>query len=229
MTASLVASVLKAGLIIWLALLMAIVIGRLLRGSISLRGILAEHPAKAGSETYAPRAIAMLVFPLVIMMLILSALNFDPNDVARCASVVPKYPGQSRHPADGRQWRLPRRKTERFYGWQGSWKMTASHLALWSFVVLSAILLAFALIVLGKIWKGTIKLDDLLSEEGPGPQKASLARFQFLLFTFVIAGLYLLLSIEAGTFVDIPVNVLALLGISGGSYVLSSWFRPAAH
>ncbi len=107
--------------------------------------------------------------------------------------------------------------------------MTASHLALWSFVVLSATLLAFALIVLGKIWKGTIKLDDLLSEEGPGPQKASLARFQFLLFTFVIAGLYLLLSIEAGTFVDIPVNVLALLGISGGSYVLSSRFRPAAH
>ena len=104
--------------------------------------------------------------------------------------------------------------------------MTASHLALWSFVVLSATLLAFALIVLGKIWKGTIKLDDLLSEEGPGPQKASLARFQFLLFTFVIAGLYLLLSIEAGTFVDIPVNVLALLGISGGSYVLSKSVSP---
>ena len=69
---------------------MAIVIGRLLRGSISLRGILAEHPAKAGSETYAPRAIAMLVFPLVIMMLILSALNFDPNDVV--PGVRPSFP-----------------------------------------------------------------------------------------------------------------------------------------
>jgi len=104
--------------------------------------------------------------------------------------------------------------------------MTASHLALWSFVILSAILLAFALMVLGKIWKGTIKLDGLLAEEGQGDTKASLSRFQFLIFTFVIAGLYLLLSIEAGTFVDIPVNVLALLGISGGSYVLSKSVSP---
>jgi hypothetical protein len=37
----------------------------------------------------------------------------------------------------------------------------------------------------------------------------------------VVAGLYLLLSIEAGTFVEIPANVLILLGISGGSYVTS--------
>ena len=51
--------------------------------------------------------------------------------------------------------------------------------------------------------------------------KASMSRFQFLIFTFVIAGLFLLLSIEAGTFVDIPPNVLALLGISGGTYVVS--------
>jgi len=50
--------------------------------------------------------------------------------------------------------------------------------------------------------------------------KASLARFQFLVFTFVIAGLYLLLCIEAGTFVDIPTNVLGLLGISGGTYAV---------
>ena len=103
--------------------------------------------------------------------------------------------------------------------------MTASNLALWSLVLLSFILLGFALIVLGKIWKGTINLNGMLNEEGPVP-KASLARFQFLLFTFVIAGLYLLLSIEAGTFVDIPVNVLALLGISGGSYVLSKSVSP---
>jgi hypothetical protein len=41
------------------------------------------------------------------------------------------------------------------------------------------------------------------------------------IFTFVVAGLFLLLSIEAGTFVDIPTNVLALLGISGGSYLVA--------
>jgi hypothetical protein len=102
--------------------------------------------------------------------------------------------------------------------------MTASNMALWAFVILSAIVLAFAALVLGKMWKGTITLDDLLTE--PGSTKASLSRFQFLLFTFVIAGLFLLLSIEAGTFVDIPANVLVLLGISGGSYVLSKSVSP---
>jgi hypothetical protein len=102
--------------------------------------------------------------------------------------------------------------------------MTASNMALWAFVILSAIVLAFAALVLGKMWKGTITLDDLLTE--PGSRKASLSRFQFLLFTFVIAGLFLLLSIEAGTFVDIPANVLVLLGISGGSYVLSKSVSP---
>jgi len=51
--------------------------------------------------------------------------------------------------------------------------------------------------------------------------KASLSRLQFLVFTFVIAGLYLMLSIQAATFVDIPTNVLGLLGVSAGSYVVS--------
>jgi hypothetical protein len=51
--------------------------------------------------------------------------------------------------------------------------------------------------------------------------KASLSRFQFLVFTFVIAGLFLLLSIQKGTFVDIPTNVLGLLGVSAGSYLVS--------
>ena len=104
--------------------------------------------------------------------------------------------------------------------------MNAPNLALLCFVILSAILLLFALMILGKIWKGTINLDGLLAEEGPGGGKASLSRFQFLVFTFVIAGLFLLLSIEAGTFVDIPPNVLVLLGISGGSYVLSKSVTP---
>jgi hypothetical protein len=71
-----------------------------------------------------------------------------------------------------------------------------------------------------------IGLEGLLAEPAPVDKpdadlKASLSRFQFLIFTFVIAGLYLLLSIEAGTFVDIPTNVLGLLGISGGSYLIS--------
>ena len=53
---------------------------------------------------------------------------------------------------------------------------------------------------------------------------ASLSRFQFLVFTFVIAmGLFLIIiSGEKGpAFPSIPGSILALLGISGGSYVTS--------
>jgi hypothetical protein len=89
-----------------------------------------------------------------------------------------------------------------------------------------------AVIVLIKIWSNAIDLAGLLSEPAdptiivsPGtvpPQpKASLSRLQLLLFTVVIVGLYLTLSLEAGAMVEIPNQVLGLLGISGGSYVIS--------
>jgi hypothetical protein len=51
--------------------------------------------------------------------------------------------------------------------------------------------------------------------------KASLSRFQFLIFAFVILGLCLLLSIQAAKPVDIPTKVLGLLGLSAGSSLLS--------
>lgn len=86
---------------------------------------------------------------------------------------------------------------------------------------------AVALLVLIKIWK--VDLSGLVTEAPqpgvaggpPTPGKGSLSRLQLLLFTFVIAGLYLVLSLEAGEFVNVPNQVLGLLGISGGSYVVS--------
>ncbi|WP_295854844.1 hypothetical protein [Tardiphaga sp.] len=104
--------------------------------------------------------------------------------------------------------------------------MTAQTISWWGFVVISVILLGFAALVLWKIFQDPLALKGLLSEppgphDLPGDSKASLSRFQFLIFTFVIAGLYLLLCIEAGTLIDIPGNVLALLGISGGTYVVA--------
>ena len=105
--------------------------------------------------------------------------------------------------------------------------MNPQNLALYCFAIISGILLLFAFIVLWKIWTNQIKLDGLLAEPAkPGDPpnavpKASLSRFQFLIFSFVVAGLVLLLSIEAGGFVEIPNNILALLGISGGTYVIS--------
>jgi hypothetical protein len=107
----------------------------------------------------------------------------------------------------------------------------AQNIATIGFAIIAAIILLFALLILWKIYKNEIAIDGLLTEPPPpgvsiDDAKASLSRFQFLLFTFVIAGLFLLLSIEAGTFVNIPDNVLYLLGISGGSYALSKAIGP---
>lgn len=105
--------------------------------------------------------------------------------------------------------------------------MTISQfISLASFAVITLIVLALAFIVLWKIWKNQISLIGLLAEMPPpgapvADSKASLSRFQMLIFTFVIAGLFMMLSIESGEFVEIPQNVLILLGISGGTYVLA--------
>lgn len=100
--------------------------------------------------------------------------------------------------------------------------MTLQTLAFWGFAVVGVIILGFAATILWKVVNDDISLDGLLMETGPdGARKASLSRFQLLIFTFVFAGLFLLLSIEAGTFVEIPTNVLSLIGISSGSYVVS--------
>lgn len=87
---------------------------------------------------------------------------------------------------------------------------------------------AFAFAVLIALFNGTINLTYLLAEPAnpppgapPMPPKASLSRFQFLIFTFVIAGVYLVLCLESGTLVSIPDQVLWLLGISGGTYATS--------
>ncbi|SRR5258707_10314908 len=109
--------------------------------------------------------------------------------------------------------------------------MTVQTMSMYCLLAFAIIVVLFALLILWKMFRGDISLDGLLSEPpapgvdmsdpGAAMPKASLSRFQFMLFTFVIAGLYLLLSIEAGTFIDIPTNVLGLLGISGGSYLVS--------
>lgn len=88
----------------------------------------------------------------------------------------------------------------------------------WTVTVLVA---AFALAIIYKMIKGDINLMYLISG---ADGDASLSRFQFLLFTFVIAlGLFLIiLTIKDGpAFPAIPGGILALLGISGGSYVTS--------
>ena len=91
------------------------------------------------------------------------------------------------------------------------------------FVVMMAILAAFAWILLTKLRR--VDLSDLVCEAPPdgvkGAGKASLSRFQFLLFTFLIAGLFVVLSLESGTLIEIPNGVVGLMGVSGLSYVVS--------
>lgn len=74
--------------------------------------------------------------------------------------------------------------------------------------------------ILWRIADGSIDLSRLISEPNGD---ASLSRFQFLVFTFVIA-LSLFLVIVASKpigFPAIPGTVLSLLGISGSSYLIS--------
>jgi hypothetical protein len=69
-----------------------------------------------------------------------------------------------------------------------------------------------------KMANNTIHLEKLVSEPDG---KASISRFQFLVFTLVVAGLYVILSIDSGQLLEVPAGALALLGISGGSFIVS--------
>lgn len=80
---------------------------------------------------------------------------------------------------------------------------------------------ALGLIILWLIYRGDIDLSRLISEP---TGDASLSRFQFLIFTFVIALSLFLIIISSGgelKFPNIPPTVLTLLGISGSSYLVS--------
>jgi hypothetical protein len=84
--------------------------------------------------------------------------------------------------------------------------------------IVTVLIAAFALAIIYKMLRNDINLMYLIAG---ADGDASLARFQFLVFTFVIAlGLFLIiLSVNPPAFPEIKGGVLALLGISGGSYV----------
>src|SRR5262249_19399809 len=71
-----------------------------------------------------------------------------------------------------------------------------------------------------RMYNGTINLTQLISEP---TGEASMSRFQLLIFTFVVAISFILITVsnKPPAFPDIPPTVLALLGISAGSYVVS--------
>ncbi|MEP9358173.1 hypothetical protein [Sphingomonas sp. KR3-1] len=111
-------------------------------------------------------------------------------------------------------------------------------------ITIMVLIAGFAIKILWDLFKGKIDLAYLLSEpadphaqmtaqalgqkpEPPEKPKASMARLQLLIFTFVIAGIYLVLCLESGSFVEIPEHALWLLGISGGTYAASKTIKAA--
>ncbi len=84
----------------------------------------------------------------------------------------------------------------------------------WVLVVFVGLL---EILILWKIVKSNM-LEKLISEPNGD---ASLSRFQFLIFTFVISMSLFLVVVAKEDFPEIPAGILALLGISGGSYVIS--------
>src|SRR5258708_7494202 len=91
-------------------------------------------------------------------------------------------------------------------------------LALFAGYVVVVLVGLLGLAVVWRIYTGKIALSLLISEKD-GP--ASMSRFQFLVFTFVVAMSILVMALESGEFPALSPNVLGLLGISGGSYVIS--------
>ena len=92
---------------------------------------------------------------------------------------------------------------------------TIRHVIGWEIAALVGL---FGLVILWLMVVRRINLDKLISEANGD---ASLSRFQLLIFTFVIALSFFYVVADTGTLPAIPGEVLALLGISGGSYVIS--------
>lgn len=90
--------------------------------------------------------------------------------------------------------------------------------------ILTVFIGVLALILLYRIAVNQISLTYLISDDRG---YASLSRFQFLVFTFVIAMTLFYLIALKGDYPVIPNQILALLGISGGSYVVSKGIQTS--
>lgn len=97
----------------------------------------------------------------------------------------------------------------------------------WAAAAFLAALLLVALILIWKLARERLNVEGLISEMNPGPdgtRKASLARFQALLFTFVFLVGVLLIVVRSGDFPRaIDLNLLLLLTGSLGTYLASKY------
>jgi len=102
------------------------------------------------------------------------------------------------------------------------------------------IVFLFGFMILAGIASGKIDISRILEEQSPTngdktaageakPGKASMSRFQLLIFTFVIAISLFLIVVSKGAFPDkIPPEILTLLGISASTYAVSKGIQTSA-
>ena len=105
--------------------------------------------------------------------------------------------------------------------------ITSAELMEWSFAVFLCLL---QVLILWLIWRASsgkpgIDLSRLVSEKDG---VASLSRFQALLFTFVVVGVYAFKAFKTGTWPEIDTNTLYLLAGSGGTYLASKGIQKNA-
>jgi uncharacterized membrane protein len=89
----------------------------------------------------------------------------------------------------------------------------------------------FGFLVIAAIVSGTIPINRLLEEKGSPGGGASMSRFQFLIFTFVVAVSLLLIVVSSDPHEfpkEIPAGVLTLLGISASTYAVSKGIQTGA-
>ena len=93
--------------------------------------------------------------------------------------------------------------------------------------LLAVFLGGVVIVLLVLMIRGKIDLTQLISEPlkpGDPPTAhgdASMSRFQLLVFTFVIAMSLFLIVVANRAVPDVPTSIVGLLGVSGGSYVIS--------
>jgi hypothetical protein len=100
--------------------------------------------------------------------------------------------------------------------------LTLQGLTIFSGYIIAVLIALLGFVVIWRILDGTIDLSQVISEPNGG---ASMSRFQFLVFTFVIALSLFLVIIGNSKGIQfpekIPAEILTLLGISGTSYLVS--------
>lgn len=86
------------------------------------------------------------------------------------------------------------------------------------------IIFLFGVVVLYKMVTGDVDVAELIGEHGGG---ASMSRFQFLVFTFVIALGIIFLLAKNNAFPDLSPNLLTLVGISASTYAVSKGIQAS--